>query len=138
MIRSVEVDVDVSVGKHRVIRVDISNKGHICYITKVLRPKAFPRQAPVGCARKPVKGGGSVVQSGIDGFYGTTVACAEAELARLHDLVEEDGTMRAEYAGRDLGFRTRKVLLLLARARASVGLAGKSAYLFKWVYERLL
>ena len=52
VVRSVGVDVDLAIGKHRAIKVQISNKGHISYITKIIKPRLFPRKVPVcvpGC-----------------------------------------------------------------------------------------
>ena len=137
VVKSVEVDLDLAIGGHRAIRVQISNKGHICYVTKIIKPRAFPRKVPVGCPRKPVSASGSIEELGLDVFYQKTLACAEAETARLHDLVEVDGTMRAQFAGRDLGLRTRQCLLLPPRSRACLGMAGDVSYLAKWISERI-
>ena len=126
VVRAVEVDDEICIGKHRAVKVVISNKGHVCYVTKIVRPRTFPRQAPIGCPRKPVSDEVSLERNGIDNLYASTVACAEAELARLHGFVDNDGAMRPQYAGRDLGMRTRRVLLLPARSRASIGaIAGR-------------
>ena len=137
VVRSIELDLDLSIGKHRAVRVNISNKGHVSYVTRILKPKAFPRKVPIGCARRPVDAPGTVEHNGVDKFYADTVACAEAEIGRLHDVVNKEGFVRDEFVGRDRGFRTRKELLLPARTRSSIGEAGLDAQLLKWINERL-
>ena len=137
VVRSIEVDLDLAIGKHRAVCVKVSNKGHICYVTRFLRPRAFPRNIPVGCARKPVVASGDLEEVGLDRFYERTLACAEAEAARLHDLVESDGKIQSQFAGRELGLRTRQGLLLPPRSRSCLGIAREKAYVAKWIDERL-
>ena len=137
IVKSIEVDLDLAIGNHRAVKVQVSNKGHIAYVTRILRPRAFPRTIPVGCARKPVVASALLEEVGQDRFYATTLACAEAEAARLHDLVESDGKVKEQFVGRELGFRTRQGLLLPPRSRSCLGIAGEKAYVAKWVAERL-
>ena len=137
VLRSIQIDTHLVIGNHRAVRIELSNKGHICMVTRLLKPKAFPRKPPIGCPRMPVNAAGSLEEIGVDRFYAKTLACAEAEVARLHDLVEEDGTVRNSFVGRDLGLRTRRGLLLPPRSRACVGTAGEGAYILRWVSERL-
>ena len=135
VIRGIAVDEDLSIGKHRAVKVTLSNKGHVAMVTKVLKPRAFPRRVPTGCARKPVVPDGRTAEP--DGYYRAVVTCAEEEMARFHDLVEETGFAREEYAGRGRGFRTKKALLLPGRATASLGKAGSEACILKWLHERI-
>ena len=32
-VRAIEVDNDLSIGKHRAVKISVSNKGHVCYGT---------------------------------------------------------------------------------------------------------
>ena len=82
VIKSIEIDTDLSIGKHRAVRVNVSNKGHVCYVTRILKPRAFPRKIPMGCVRKPVATSSTLDEVGTDKFYADTLACAETELAR--------------------------------------------------------
>ena len=136
VVRRIEVDLDLAIGKHRAIRLDISNKGHVCYVTKAIKPRSFPRKVPVGCARAPIVAEGKVEDIGLDAFCKNTLSCAEAELARMFDFVSADGLVESGFVGRGLGFRMKKVLLLLARTNSNLGQAGWDAYLVKWILER--
>ena len=131
VVKSIEVDIDPAKGKHRAVKLTISNKGHVCYVTRALKPRAFPRKAPVGCTRSLV-----IVRSGCDGLEtdhlcAAIVACAETKVAKLGDLVCERGLAGREFVGRDRGFRTKRCLLLPGRSSASVGDAGADACMLK-------
>ena len=134
VIRSVAVDEGLTIGRHRAVKITLSNKGHVSYVTKMLKPKAFPRRAPIGCARMLVIPDKAC--EGADERYKAVLECAEQEVARLHDLVGEDGFARDDFTGRGRGFHTKRTLLLPGRATASVGNAGSEACILKWVHER--
>ena len=135
VVRGIAVEDDLTIGKHRAVKVTLSNKGHVAMVTRILKPRAFPRRVPIGCARKPVVPDGKPAEP--DVYYQAVVTCAEEEIARLHDLVGESGVAREEYAGRGRGFRTKKSLLLSGRATDSLGKAGSEACILKWLHERI-
>ena len=128
---------DIPIGKHRAVQIGVSNKGHVAYVSMALKPRAFPAAVPIGCARRPVDAPGAIEEVGAHKFYADTLACAEAEIGRRHDLVDSAGRVRKEFIGRSKGFRTKLRLLLPPRTSSFLGEAGKEAYLLRWVHERL-
>ena len=95
-VTSKEVGLDLSIGKHPVARINISNNGHVCYVAQILKPKALPRKTPIGCARRLVDAPSSIQQIGADTFRSDTNARAKAEICKLHDLVNDDCAVRKD------------------------------------------
>ena len=75
---------------------------------------------------------------GFDKYYVHTLACAEAEVGRRHDIVNSEGMVQKEFSGRSHGFRTKMRLILPPRSGAVLGEAGKTAYLLRLLHERLV
>ena len=138
VLKYIKVSSDISIGKHRAVEIGVSNKGHVAYVTMAHKPRSFPAVIPVGCARRPVDSPGTLEAVGIDNFYSETLACAEAEIGRRHDLVDSGGMLRKEFVGRFKGFRTKRRLILPPRTSSAIGEAGKESYLLRWVHERLV
>ena len=138
VLKHIEVNSVLSIGKHRAVQIGVSNKGHVAYVTMALKPRSFPAAVPVGCARRPVDSPAPLADVGIDRFYADTLACAEAETGRRHDLVDESGGLRKEFAGRHRGFRTKQRLPFPPRTCSEQGEAGTEAYILRWIHERIV
>ena len=138
VLKYIKVNCDLSIGRHRAVQIGISNKGHVAYIVKALKPRSFPAVVPVGCGRKPVDSPATLDQVGLDLFYEDTLACAESEIGRRHDLVDVSGRLQKEFSGRSKGFRTKLRLLLPPRTCSVQGEAGKEAYILRWIHERVV
>ena len=136
VVKSIKVDEEISIGKHRAVKVELSNKGMDQYCTKLVKVRAFPKHKPIGCARAPVVPVADS-RSSLDDKFAEVLSCAEAEIARLCDLVNPDGTVDSRYAGRKHGFKSIKALPLPPRTAGPLGEASKTAYKAKWLAERL-
>ena len=83
VVETIEVELDLAMGKHRAIRLDICNEGHSCYVLKSHSATILPAGAAHRLRQSTGTCGGAIGDVGTEFFCKNTLSCAEVELARL-------------------------------------------------------
>ncbi len=119
------------------------------------KPKAFPRERPVGCARRPVvpepRAGASadattatwddlnhtMTEDGLQELWNVIFTCGEHELCGLHDLVGSDGDPLGSDLGRARGMRLVRRPITPPRITGQHGKVDRIGHALCWATARL-
>ncbi len=157
--RSIEVDTSLGLAPHRVVKLTIDATMIGGLASGVQKPKSFPRDRPIGCARRPIvpdsrvggcqaaagaAAGGAwddldfpMSEDGLQEFWNVLVTCAEHELCGMHDLVGPDGSPLAAYVGRARGLRVVRRPITPPRITGHYGKADRIGHALCWAAVRL-
>ncbi len=135
---------DIAGHPHRAVVITLTGRDAPSLIQAAVRPKAFPRERPIGCPRRPVlpRGMGQLINEHMDHEtltkeWSEVAECIEAELSRECDLVDSKGWPLKAYGGRGGGFEVKWKQLLPARIVGKFGQANTHLHQMAWVLNRL-
>ncbi len=138
------VDEAVAGSPHRAVKIKIRGKEVGGLIRMVKKPRMFPRERPVGCARRPLvprsRNEGVVGEAGgesLEEEWRKLAYCVEGELCRGCDRVGSDGAPDSRYLGRGEGLRLVLRPMLAPRAMARHGRADAQLHRLAWTLNRV-
>ncbi len=138
-----EVDEVVVGSPHRAVRIKLRGRDVGGLVQMVKKPRMFPRERPVGCARRPLvpreaeganEGG---LANSVDEEWRRLAYCVEGELCRQCDLVGEDGAPNKGYLGRGEGIKLVRRPMMAPRSMARHGRADAQLHRLAWTLNRL-
>jgi hypothetical protein len=148
-VKEVKVHGEITGEPHRAVVLTLGSEAVCALIRAVTKPKAFPRERPVGCPRRPVLpavSDASWTAGALDGSaggeealasrWGSVAECIEAELCRQCDLVDADGLPLREYTGRGGGLQVKWKRVLPPRIVGQHGLSDAQLHRLMWVLNR--
>ena len=155
-IDTIGVDQGFDVSPHRAVRIKFKASPSNYLIRCIKKPKAFPRERPIGCARQPVVAEWQCARTAVEtdgslrGYAGAPLSPAppgelwpslvhamETEMSRQHDKVDAHGRASHTHAGRARGADTNFSLALPKRAIPSLGKVALTAHALKWLSVRV-
>ncbi len=150
-VKSVKVHASLTGNPHRAVLLTLKVDAACGLVRAIVRPKAFPRERPVGCPRKPVVpalGDEAWAEQALrDAASGNTecmaarwcaiAGCIEAELCRQCDLVDSEGRPLKEFLGRGEGLRVRWKRVLPPRIAGQHGQADSELHRLRWTLNRV-
>ena len=141
-----ENDYTVAAKPHRAVRLNLNRSYKPLLLRALKEPRAFPRNKPIGCARKPVttstpkvdmihvSGDRDEDSAAITRAWSCVVKDIEEELSGVCDLA---GKARQAYRGRDQEVETVLRPLLPRRAAGPRGVMAQVDYVAVWGWNRL-
>ncbi len=138
-----EVDEAVVGSPHRAVRIRVRGRDVGGLVQMVKKPRMFPRERPIGCARRPLvprweEGGkGEREELTLEEEWRRLAYCVEGELCRQCDLVDSDGVPDRRFLGRGEGMKLVLRPLTAPRAMARHGRADAQLHRLAWTLNRL-
>ena len=143
-----EVVLSLDLKPHRGVRLVLKPLGANTLVSVLRKPRAFPRERPVGCARLPavpyalaeeprkVVDLGEDRGEGLEKMWEGLVNCVEIELCGMCDAFKE-GRPDARYMGRAGGARAVKERSLPQRSAGEKGKLDITTYGYAWTATRV-
>ncbi len=149
-IREVEVDTRIAASPHRAVRFTLNSNAPKVLVQVAKAPRAFPRQLPVGCPRRPVVPAeapividdlatmtNGEIEEVVTVKWGKLADCIETELCERFDLVGPEGDPLKPYTGRADGVTFVHKPLTPPRATGRLGMTDDAVHAMMWVLNRL-
>ncbi len=139
-----EVDEAVVGSPHRAVKIRVRGKEVGGLVRMVKKPRMFPRERPVGCARRPLvprgwdgEAAGEGEGQSLEEEWRRLAYCVEGELCRECDRVGKEGSPDGRYLGRGEGLRLVLRPMLAPRAMARHGRADAQLHRLAWTLNRV-